>query len=207
MSDQILYLMSSGDTILSSIINTIPKPIIKSSNDIFFDLVSCIAEQQIHYRGKGTLMKKLFTLLNDAYPTPQNIVEIDEKAFSEAKLSNTKYQTLMRLAEKWENEKMGDIDWKALKDEEVKNILTSITGIGNWTADMILLYSLQRPDIFPFDDYHLKDIMVKEYKLNPKSKLKAQMLDISNNWSPYKSLAVKYLLAWKEYLKKPFNTK
>jgi DNA-3-methyladenine glycosylase II len=63
---------------------------------------------------------------------------------------------------------------------------------------MILLYTLQRPNIFPYDDYHVKAIMVKRYGLNPNVKLKAQMLAVAENWGRQKSLAVLYLLESKK---------
>ena len=118
------------------------------------------------------------------------------------KLSNNKYQTLFRLADIWKKQKMDKIDWTALTDEEVKSMLMDIKGLGNWPVDMILLYTLQRPNVFPHEDYHLKNMMVQLYELNPKSKLKAQMLDVAGEWTPFRSVGVKYLLAWKEYLKK-----
>ena len=65
---------------------------------------------------------------------------------------------------------------------------------------MILLYTLQRPNIFPYDDFHLKQIMVSLYGLDGNAKLKAQMLEISEMWDKQKSLAVLYLLAYKKYI-------
>ena len=66
---------------------------------------------------------------------------------------------------------------------------------------MILLYTLQGPKVLPFDNFHLKEIMIKLYGLNPNVKLKAQMIEISNGWKEDKSLAVKYLLAWEAHYK------
>ena len=97
------------------------------------------------------------------------------------------------------------IKWQTLSDAEISAQLSSIKGIGKWTIDMILLYTLQRPDVFPYDDFHLKEIMVKLYNLDPNIKLKAQMIDISNDWGEHKSLAVRYLLDWKTFLKKGIN--
>ena len=105
----------------------------------------------------------------------------------------------MGVVEFWKREQ---IDWRTLTDEEVIEKLSSIKGIGKWTIDMILLYTLQRPNVFPCDDFHLKEIMIKLYGLNPNVKLKAQMIEISNAWGEYKSLAVKYLL---EYKKSPLT--
>ncbi len=202
MNQQAANFLKEKDPILNEIIRTIPEPITESTNDVFSDLVGCIVAQKIHYRGVSPWMKKLSILLTEQHPTPESVLNIDEKAFSEMKLSNNKYQTLFRLADTWQKQKMDKIDWATLTDEEVKGLLMDIKGIGNWTIDMILLYTLQRPNVFPHEDYHLKNMMVQLYGLNPKSKLKAQMLDEASEWAPYQSTAVKYLLAWKEYLKK-----
>jgi DNA-3-methyladenine glycosylase II len=86
-------------------------------------------------------------------------------------------------------------------DNEVVKELSSIKGIGKWTIDMILLYTLNRPNVFPYEDFHLKQIMVSLYGLNEKVKLKAQMLAVAENWGEQKSLAVLYLLAYKQYNK------
>ena len=90
------------------------------------------------------------------------------------------------------------LDFNKLSDVEVIKELSAIKGIGKWTIDMILLYTLKRPNIFPYDDFHLKQIMITLYNLDPNVKLKAQMLEISENWGNQKSLAVLYLLEWKK---------
>lgn len=63
---------------------------------------------------------------------------------------------------------------------------------------MVLLYTLKRPNIFPVDDFHLKQVMIYLYQLDPKNKLKSQMLQIAEKWGNQKSLAVLYLLEWKK---------
>lgn len=67
---------------------------------------------------------------------------------------------------------------------------------------MILLYTLNRQNVFPVDDFHLKEIMVSLYDLNPKLKLKSQMIEIAEHWGEHKAISVKYLLAWKSFIKK-----
>ncbi len=194
--------LSGKDAHLAKIIQAIPLTVIESSKQVFYDLVSCIVGQQIHYRRVVPVFKKFIDLLPYQIPTPENISQIDEHAFLSLKISKSKYETLLMLSEYWIENKMDDYDWQKSEVEEIRKIFSNIKGVGNWTVDMILLYTLQKPDIFPFDDYHLKDIMVKLYNLNPDSKLKAQMLEVADEWSPYKSLAVKYLLDWKEINKK-----
>ena len=187
------------DPILEMIINTIPEPKIESTNDVFFDLMSCILEQQIHYRSTKRIFQKMLERADLQTLTLENFEQFEEKAFAHIKLSESKYETILRTLDFF---KANKIHWQLLNDDEIIAQLSSIKGIGKWTIDMILLYTLQRPNVFPYDDFHVKEIMVKLYGLDPNSRLKAQMIDISNLWGEHKSLAVKYLLAWKEYNKK-----
>lgn len=197
-------LLIENDAVLANIINTIPEPQIQSTNNVFHDLMSCILEQQIHYRSTKKIFQKMLNTASLDILTPENFPTFEEKAFSTIQLSIGKYEAVLRIIEFWNvnNRATNRIVWHELNDEEVIEKLSSIKGIGKWTIDMILLYTLQRPNMFPYDDFHLKEIMVKLYDLDPNVKLKAQMMEISNVWGEHKSLAVKYLLAWKEFNKK-----
>ncbi len=127
--------------------------------------------------------------------SPDNFEPFEEKAFDKAKLSQSKYETVLEVLDFFDKNKGY---WQNLNDAEVRARLSTIKGIGPWTIDMILLYTLQRPDIFPADDFHLKQIIATLYGLDPKQKLKAHMKAIAEGWGAHKSLAVLYFLAWKE---------
>jgi DNA-3-methyladenine glycosylase II len=191
--------LSNADAQLKGIIEVIPKPEIISTNDVFNDLMSCILEQQIHYRSTKKIFQKMLQTAHIERLTIDNFPEFEKTAFANSKLAIGKFETVERIIDFFSANK---INWALLSDDEVIEKLSSIKGIGKWTIDMILLYTLKRPDVFPCDDFHLKEIMVKLYGLNPNVKLKAQMLDVAEAWGEHKSLAVKYLLAWKEFNKK-----
>ena len=199
MKNQAMSQLQNADETLKNIIATITEPIIVTTNDVFHDLMSCILEQQIHYRSTKKIFQKMLQSANIERLTLENFDEFGKSSFANAKLAVGKLETIERTIDFFNANK---IDWVLLKDSEVVEKLSSIKGIGKWTIDMILLYTLQRPDVFPYDDFHLKEIMVKLYGLNPNVKLKAQMLDVAEAWGEHKSLAVKYLLAWKEFNKK-----
>ena len=187
-------ILSKSDPVLANIINQIPEPIIESTNDVFHDMLSCIIEQQIHYRSTKNIFKKALERAGIARVTPKNLYLLEEHALPTIKLSMGKYETLLKFIEFWNN---NELDFVELTDNEVIAQLSAIKGIGKWTIDMILLYTLQRPNVFPYDDFHLKQVMVKMYGLDPNTRLKAQMIEVSNAWGEHKSLAVKYLLATK----------
>ena len=161
--------------------------------------MSCILEQQIHYRSTKRIFQKMLERADLQILTLKNFEQFEQKGFANVKLSESKYETILRTLDFFKD---NQIKWQVLNDSEVIAHLSSIKGIGKWTIDMILLYTLNRPNVFPYDDFHVKEIMVKLYGLDLNSRLKAQMLEVSNAWGEHKSLAVKYLLTWKDYNKK-----
>jgi DNA-3-methyladenine glycosylase II len=188
----------AADQILALVIHQIPEPIVNSTYNVFHDLMSCILEQQIHYRSTKKIFDKMLTSAHIDRLTVQNFPRFEDKAFSSIKLSLAKYETVLAVVSFFSE---NNLPWHSLSNEEVRKHLAAIKGIGSWTMDMILLYTLERPDIFPPDDFHLKQVMTKIYGLHSTPKLKAQMLDIASHWNGHTSLAVKYLLSWKQYQK------
>jgi DNA-3-methyladenine glycosylase II len=199
MNNQAISQLQNADDVLKKIIEIIELPTIETTNDVFHDLMSCILEQQIHYRSTKRIFQKMLQTANIERLTLDNFAEFEKTAFANSKLAIGKFETVERIVDFFTVNK---INWALLNNDEVIEKLSSIKGIGKWTIDMILLYTLERPDVFPYDDFHLKEIMVKLYGLNLNVKLKAQMLDVAEVWGAHKSLAVKYLLAWKEFNKK-----
>jgi DNA-3-methyladenine glycosylase II len=199
MTLEIEKMLAKNDPILEKIILQIPKPEVESTNDVFHDLMSCIIEQQIHYRSTKRIFAKALERASIDHLTIDNFHLIEKHSLSQIKLALGKYETMMSFIEYWS---ISTLDFNQLSDEEVIKELSSIKGIGKWTIDMILLYTLERPNVFPYDDFHLKQIMVFLYGLNEKVKLKAQMLAIAEKWGNQKSIAVLYLLAYKDSLKK-----
>lgn len=153
--------------------------------------MSCVIEQQIHYRSTKKTFEKLLSFTSIELLTPSNFHEFEKLALPRVKLSERKYETIAAVLSFFEGT---SVQWNELSDDDVRVHLSSIKGIGNWTIDMILLYTLQRPDIFPSDDYHLKQIMTTVFGLNPNSRLKKQMQEVSEQWKPNRSSFVLKLL-------------
>jgi DNA-3-methyladenine glycosylase II len=195
--DAVAYLIQKDEE-LARIIDQVDPPETESTQDVFHDLMSCVIEQQIHYRSSKKVFQKLLDTASITQLNRENFAHFEEKALSTQKLSGNKYQTILSLVEHWDEL---DQNWETLSDEEVRRQLSQLSGIGTWTIDMILIYTLQRPDVFAFDDYHIKQILVQLYGLNAQSRLKKQMQDLAQNWAPYRSTAFLYFLAWKEALK------
>jgi DNA-3-methyladenine glycosylase II len=196
---EIEFVLAKNDPVLKEIIHQIPKPKIVSSKHVFHDLMSCVIEQQIHYRSTKKIFQKMLDQANIEILEPENFEQFETNALANAKLSIGKLGTITRV---WAHFSEHSQKWSLLSDDEIIAELSLIKGIGKWTIDMILLYTLQRPNIFPSDDFHLKQIMVALYQLDEKVKLKAQMTSVSEKWGNDKSLAVLYLLDWKKFKNK-----
>ncbi|WP_445747294.1 DNA-3-methyladenine glycosylase family protein [Polaribacter sp.] len=187
-----------SDPILEKIRQQLDVPHFISTNDVFHDMLSCIIEQQIHYRSSKRIFAKALERSGLERVTIETFDLFEKLGISQLKLSMSKYETLMAFTNFWRN---NTLDFSTLTDEEVKAALSGIKGIGTWTIDMILLYTLQRPNVFPVDDFHLKQVMISLYKLHPTQKLKTNMLAIAAQWENQKSLATLYLLDWKKQQK------
>lgn len=187
--------LAENDPILKALIQQLPRPDIASTHAVFHDLMSCIVEQQIHYRSTKRIFAKALERAAIDRLTVDNFPAFEKHALSHIKLAMGKYEAMLGFLEYWKN---NALDFAALSDQEVVRELSALQGIGQWTIDMVLLFTLNRPNVFPADDYHLKQSMVALYGLNEKVKLKAQMVDIAEHWGAHKSLAVLYLLAHKK---------
>jgi DNA-3-methyladenine glycosylase II len=192
--DHTIQTLSQADPVLAQVIQQVEWPTLDSTHSVYHDLMSCIIEQQIHYRSSKNIFTNLLRKANLDLLQPENFDVFEERALPQVKISLRKLETIHRVQETW---KQKALDFSKLSDADVRAELAKIPGIGPWTIDMILLYTLLRPNVFPVDDYRLKLIMTDLYALNPATNLRAQMLQIAENWGAYKSTAVLFLLQLK----------
>lgn len=186
--------LAAQDPVLRELITHLSLPEIVSTQHLFHDLMSCVIEQQIHYRSSKKQFEKMLLLADISLLTPDNFEVFEKKALLKTKLSARKYQTIAAVLEFFGDDVP---DWAQMDDTEVRSTLGSIQGVGRWTVDMLLLYTLGRADVFTADDYHLQQIMSRLYGLEQQG-LKTAMKSIAERWKPYRSPGLRYLLAWKE---------
>ncbi|WP_304238190.1 DNA-3-methyladenine glycosylase [Jiulongibacter sediminis] len=189
------HFLAKNDPVLGQIIDSIDPKLPVSSNSVFHDLMSCVIEQQIHYRSTKKTFEKLLAKAGIETLTPENFHLIEQAGLTELKLSTQKLNTIQNTRDLWEKE---EHYFQSESPESIKDKLSTIRGIGPWTVDMIMLYTLGQPDVFPADDYHLKKAMCELYGLNPEVILRTEMKQIAEKWKPYSSLAVLYILQWKK---------
>lgn len=182
-----------NDEVLSRVVDDVVLPGWKSTENVFHDIMSCIIEQQIHYRSSKYIFQHL---MQEAGLEELDVYNFHllQDALSKTRLSEAKYEAITHTLHFF---RQNTIPWTQLSDDEVRLELKKLRGIGRWTVDMVLLYTLRRPDVFPYDDYHLTQVMSKLYGLNPKDRLAKKMMAIADQWQGCRSLGVLYLLAWK----------
>lgn len=166
----------------------------KPRKDIFEDIVDSIISQQLSVKAAATIygrVKEKCKIL-----TPQNILNVEDKILRECGISWNKVSYVKDLAAKTLDGTLQLDKLDKMTDQEVIDHLVMVKGIGRWTAEMILMFTLVRPDIFPVDDLGIQNAMSKLYKLNRKTKtFKSKLVAISNHWKPHRTLACWYL--WK----------
>jgi len=88
----------------------------------------------------------------------------------------------------------------SMENEDVIELLTQIKGVGRWTVEMLLMFTLGREDVFAVDDFGIQQAMIKIYNLDASDKksMKEKMLKLSAKWSPYRTYACLHLWQWKD---------
>ncbi|WKZ25330.1 MAG: DNA-3-methyladenine glycosylase [bacterium] len=163
------------------------KPISKLK--YFEDLVDAICSQQLSGKAAKTIFGRVKTLLVKV--TPESILSKTDQELRDCGLSWQKATYLKDLSNRIMNNELRIMNLNKLTDEEVITELIKVKGIGRWTAEMFLMFSLGRPDIFPIDDLGIKKGFEK---VTGKKWDKIKSANFAEkNWKPYRTLACWYL--------------
>jgi DNA-3-methyladenine glycosylase II len=187
-----------NDSRIVKISESVELPALVKTTDIYLDLLEVIIAQQL----SGTVAKVIFNrfleLFENRYPQPKMLVQFDEKMLRNVGLSNAKANYVKNLAEFATINDLSVSHIDTLSDDEAIEKLTTIKGVGKWSVEMILIFSLLRPDVFPYDDLVIKKSMVEIYGIKKEGKeLIEKMVSISEKWRPNRSLVSRYL--WADY--------
>ncbi len=162
-------------------------------------LVGSIISQQLSVKVARVIQQRFLELFQNCFPTNTDILARPAEDLRSAGLSNSKTAYIKNIAQFFEDRQLHRLDWKTLNDEEIIDLLTEIKGVGRWTAEMVLMFGLCRPDVFSAGDYGIQQAMIKLYKLKEEGKpLQKRMMRIAERWRPYRTTACMYLWAWKD---------
>ncbi len=160
--------------------------------DHFTAIVQAITSQQLSTKAAATIYRRVVALIEGGVPTPAAMAAIGDAELRAAGLSRQKVSYVRDLCDKVQ---CGALDLDALphlEDEDAIRAITQVKGLGRWSAEMFLMFRLHRPDVMPVDDLGIVNAMMRNYGLRKKPKAK-RMLQISEAWRPYRSVACWYL--------------
>jgi len=185
------------DKILTKAINKVPNEVKPElSIDIYVSLLNSIVSQQLSVKVADIIWKRFEDLFVNGYPDVQQLLTKDDTVLRTAGLSRAKAQYLKNVASFTLENDMSFDYLNSKTDEEIIEYLTIIKGVGKWTVQMILMFPMDRLNVFPVDDLGIRQRMVTLYNIDvEKKRLKSVLTEIAENWKPYRSLACKYI--WK----------
>ncbi|MEO6136718.1 MAG: DNA-3-methyladenine glycosylase 2 family protein [Ginsengibacter sp.] len=190
----------SKDKKLKKLIEAQPTFILQKRNKIYLRLCSSILSQQLSTHVAAVLYKRFIDLYKGKEPSAKQVLETPVGVFRSIGFSNAKASYVHNVCRFFIENKITDAQLHEMDNEEVISLLTQIKGVGKWTVEMILMFTLAREDVFAFDDLGLKQGVIKLYNIKETDKklLFKKLESITKKWSPYRTYACRYLWNWKD---------
>lgn len=187
------------DAYLGPIVATVGDLSLEPSAEPFERLIRSVLSQQVSVASAKATRERL----EDAVDvTPEGILAADDEVLRDAGLSRQKTRYVNAISEAFlENDWDGET-FEAMGDDEVRDALTDILGVGEWTADMFLIFALGREDVFPVGDLGIRrglQTLLREREVadggvgDPDELTRAEMTEFAERWRPYRSYASLYL--------------
>ena len=190
----------SKDKKLQKIICLQQPYILQPRNNIYLHLCYSIMSQQLSTKVADVFHRRFLDLYKGKEPTAKQISVTPFETLRGIGLSNAKANYVLNVSRFFIEEKITDTKLNKMSNEELIKYLSKIKGVGQWTVEMILMFTLGREDIFAVDDLGIQQAICKLYKVDSTDKkaMKERMLKISAKWSPYRTYACRYLWGWKD---------
>jgi DNA-3-methyladenine glycosylase II len=190
----------SKDKKLKVLIESQPPFILQKRKKVYLRLCSSILSQQLSTTVAKVLYNRFLELFDGKEPTAQQIIDTPAETFRGIGFSNAKASYVHNVCRFFIENKITDAQLYKMNNEDVIALLTQIKGVGKWTVEMILMFTLGREDVFAMDDLGLKQGVIKLYNIKETDKklLMQKIEKISLKWSPYRTYASRYLWNWKD---------
>lgn len=183
---------SSVDPILARHFHLIADMTLSVSTNPFVDLVESITSQQLSIKAGDTIFRRFKKLFPNGRISAKAILALSDQQIRDVGVSWSKVKYIKAIAEAVQSKIVVFTRLPTLSDEEVIAVLTTIHGVGRWTAEMFLMFALGRPDIFSYGDLGLRRGLQKLYGFKSEPTVK-QMEKIVRKWSPYRTYASRIL--------------
>lgn len=163
------------------------------STDLLTDIIDSIISQQLSSKAAATIFKRFQALLPDAVVTPKAVLAIPDEKMRACGISNAKVSYIKGICQSVLDRTLNLEKLREMSDDEVLVELVKQRGIGPWTAQMIMMFTLRRPDIFSVGDLGLRTAVAKLYQVDRDNLKKIE--EISFSWKPHRTIASRLL--WK----------
>lgn len=197
----VLNYLSQDPTLARIIAQTpAPKPAYDWADDVYLALLESIVSQQISVKAADAIFRRFRELFSDQYPHAEALLLKTTEELRSAGLSFQKINYLQCVAVFTQSNRLDRAYLDTLTDEQIIHYLTPIKGVGRWTVEMLLMFVLDRPDVFPIDDLVIRQRMLRAYPeqtqgLTGRSLIK-QLHEIADTWRPHRTIACRYLWRW-----------
>src|SRR6478736_8176175 len=163
-------------------------------------MMASIMSQQLSTQVAKVIFKRFLELYKGKEPKPQQVLDTPTTTLRSIGLSNAKVSYVHNVAAFCIEHKITDKKLLAMSNEEIIEMLTQIKGVGKWTVEMLLMFTLGREDLFAIDDYGIQVAMKKLYGLDDSNKkeFRQNLLAIADKWKPYRTYACMHLWKWKD---------
>jgi DNA-3-methyladenine glycosylase II len=182
--------LAKRDPVMAGIMRAHPKIFLARRGEPFMTLARAIVGQQISVKAAQSVWDRLAACVSDV--TPEGILRKPRPELRACGLSDRKTEYIADLAQHFANGAIHVHRWPEMSDEDIIGELIEVRGIGRWTAEMFLIFSLLRPDVFPLDDLGLQKGIRVAYFRNRKVAL-STMRKLGESWRPWRSVATWYL--------------
>ena len=196
----IYYHCLKQDAVLAQLLDTVTPYQLQLRSNICLRLCASIMSQQLATRVADVIFQRFLALYDGDEPTPEQIRDTPYDQLRGVGLSNAKANYVRNVAEYMIAHNATDEQLHQMTNEEVIAFLTPIKGVGRWTVEMLLMFALGRDDVFAVDDLGIQQAIAKLYgiDLSNKKQARAEMLQISARWSPYRTYACYFLWKYKD---------
>ncbi len=183
--------LARKDPVMRGIMRSHPKVFMMRRGEAFMTLARAICGQQISVKAAQSVWDRVCACL-DRDITPEAVIAKDRTTLRACGLSDRKTEYIADLARHFAEGRIHEHRWPQMDDEAIIAELTDVRGIGRWTAEMVLMFTLRRPDVFPLDAHGLQKAIRIHYckgrKVSP-----ARMRKLGETWRPWRSVATWYL--------------
>jgi len=184
--DALIHL-NAQDEVMAKLIDDYPNDVLQNQGNPFITLMRAVVGQQISIKAAAVIWQRLESRIEVF--SPAYFLRVEEDLLRQCGLSRNKIIYLKAIALAFEDQRLTPDLWGQMSDNEVVKQLLQIKGIGQWTADMFLIFYLNRPDILPLSDIGVLNGIKYHYG----NLSKAMILEMAQTWQPYRTVATWYL--------------